>query len=353
MSRRVALTDFPLEVLEERFAKIGERRFRARQVVRWIYGKGVGDFAKMTDLAAGLRAQLPKHFEPFSTQVEEERRAPGGTRKLLIKLRDGDLIEAVLIPEKNRRTVCISTQVGCPVGCVFCASGIGGLRRNLSQGEIVEQILHARAGLKEDERITNVVLMGIGEPLLNYENVKRAMQAMRASWGLNIGYNKITLSTVGLPDRIRRLLKDKVVPNLAISLHAPNDALRRRLIPNASRWTIRELLDTGRQYAQEARKEVTFEYVLLNGVNDGQDHAEELGKRLAGSRVKVNVIPYNRVREFKFSAPRQDRVDRFVRTLGRYKVYVSARRRRGKTIDAACGQLRSAALSRRPVTRGR
>jgi 23S rRNA (adenine2503-C2)-methyltransferase len=336
------LTDLLLPELEARLSEAGERPFRARQIVKWIYGKGVVDFEKMTDLGAELRRRLPGLFRPLKTESARESRGPDGTRKLLLKLEGGDAIETVLIPEGDRRTICISTQAGCPVGCVFCASGIGGLNRNLSTGEITEQILHVRRAAPE-EPITNVVLMGIGEPLLNFENVVRALRAMRAPWGFNLGYNKITLSTVGIVDKIHRLLEEKTTPNLAISLHAPHDDLRRRLIPNVRKWTLTELIAAGEAYRERAKKDVTFEYVLLQGVNDEPEHAAQLGKLLAGRRIKVNVIPFNRVADFSFRTPARERVDRFVRALGSFKVFTSVRRRRGDSIDAACGQLRRAA----------
>lgn len=342
------LTDMLLAELETHLAKAGERPFRARQIAKWVYGKGVVEFDKMTDLGANFRRRLPEILRPLKTEPAHDRTAADGTRKLLLRLEGGDAIETVLIPEGERRTICISTQAGCPVGCVFCASGIGGLNRNLTTGEILEQILHFRRAAPE-ESITNIVLMGIGEPLLNFENVVRALRAMRAPWGFNFGFNRITLSTVGIVDKIYRLLEEKVTPNLAISLHAPNDDMRRRLVPNVRKWTLTELIAAGEVYRQKARKDVTFEYVLLEGVNDAPEHAAQLGKVLAGRRLKVNVIPFNRVAEFSFRAPPRERVDRFVRTLGSFKVFTSVRKRRGEGIDAACGQLRRT-VAAAPVT---
>ncbi|HLG42285.1 MAG TPA: 23S rRNA (adenine(2503)-C(2))-methyltransferase RlmN [Planctomycetota bacterium] len=336
---RPAVTNLQLAELEQLLAASGERPFRARQLVKWVYGKGATGFDRMTDLAAPLRESLPKLLRLRSTEIAENRLSADGTRKLLLRLSGGDAIETVLIPEGDRRTLCISTQAGCPVGCVFCASGIGGLSRNLTQGEIVEQILQMRAAA-EGEPLTNIVLMGIGEPLLNYDAVTRALRVMRAPWGFNFGYNKITLSTVGIVDKIHRLLEDGVTPNLAISLHAPNDDLRRRLIPNVRKWSMTELIQAGVIYRDKARKDVTFEYVLLEGINDDPAHAAQLGKLLAGQRIKVNVIPFNRVREFSYHPPSKERLDKFVRALGSFKVFTSVRKRRGDSIDAACGQLR-------------
>lgn len=338
------LTDLLLPDLEIHLSAAGERPFRARQIAKWVYGKGVVEFDRMTDLSAALRRRLPEILRPLRTVPAQDRTAADGTRKLLLKLEDGDAIETVLIPEGDRRTICVSTQAGCPVGCLFCASGIGGLSRNLTTGEILEQILHVRRAAP-GESITNVVLMGIGEPLLNFEHVARALRIMRAPWGFNIGYNRITLSTVGIVDKIHRLLEEKVTPNLAISLHAPNDDLRRRLVPNVRKWSLMELIAAGEAYREKAKKDVTFEYVLLEGINDAPEQAAQLGKLIAGRRIKVNVIPFNRVAEFSFRAPPRERVDRFVRTLGSFKVFTSVRRRRGEGIDAACGQLRRAAAA--------
>lgn len=330
-------SDYTLEELEGEFVKLGQPKFRARQAVKWYYEKLATGFDRMTDLPRDLRAKLPEHFLFDATVVAKRYESRDGTIKLLVGLTDGERIETVMIPEEDRRTVCLSTQAGCPVGCVFCASGIGGLKRNLSAGEIVEQLVHVRrAGV----RMTNVVLMGIGEPLLNYPNTARALRIMNAPWGLGIGWNRITLSTVGLLDKVRQLVKDGLTPNLAMSLHAPSDELRRDLIPTMKKYTVNEIIEAAVDYKQATGKDVTFEYVLLSGVNDDRRHAMELGRRIGGKGVKVNVIPFNPVPEFSFQAPSRSRIDTFVKTLGAYKVFVSVRRRRGDDISAACGQLR-------------
>jgi 23S rRNA (adenine2503-C2)-methyltransferase len=342
---RPVLTGLELAELEQEVQTLGEERYRARQVLQWVYRRNAGSFDVMSDVPAIARDKFSRAFDVTSGLVEQRSRSRDGTVKLLGRLKDGDFIETVLIPDEGRRTICISTQVGCPVKCGFCASGIGGLRRQLRASEIVDQIVHMRRGLDGDERISNVVLMGIGEPLLNYNNVARALRIMKAAWGLNIGYNKITLSTVGIVDKIYELLEDRVTPNLAISLHAPNEEIREQLIPTMKKYSIHELVKAGIEYRDRARKEVTFEYVLLEGVNDEKKHALQLGKRLAGQKVKVNVIPFNPVPEFGFRSPSQDRLDRFVRALGGCGVFVTVRRRRGGDIDAACGQLRARALA--------
>lgn len=331
------LSDYTLEELESEFVRLGQPKFRARQTIKWYHEKLATSFEQMTDLPKELRAKLPEGFLFDATGVSKKHESKDGTIKLLMGLADGESIETVMIPEDGRRTICISTQAGCPVQCGFCASGIGGVKRNLIAGEIVEQLVHMRrAGV----HITNVVLMGIGEPLLNYSNTSRALRIMNASWGLGIGWNRITLSTVGILDKVEQLVKDGLTPNLAMSLHAPSDELRRDLIPTMKKYTVNQIIEAAVDYKKATGKDVTFEYVLLNGVNDDRKHAMELGRRVGGTGIKVNVIPFNRVPEFSYQAPPPSRVDTFVKTLGAFKVFVSVRRRRGDDISAACGQLR-------------
>ncbi|MFN3486332.1 MAG: 23S rRNA (adenine(2503)-C(2))-methyltransferase RlmN [Planctomycetota bacterium] len=340
------LTELTLAELEARLADLGIEKWRARPILQWLYRRRAAGFEAMTDLSLELRAELPRHFRLTRTEVRETRTSPDGTTKLLVALEDGDVIETVIIPDGARRTVCVSTQVGCPIRCVFCASGLQGLKRNLTPGEIVEQVLHAQRRLPPEERLTNVVLMGIGEPLLNFEPLVKALRILKASWGLGIGYRRITLSTVGILGRIPELVRRKVTPNLAISLHAPNDAIRAQVVPTLKNVRLAELLRAGIEYRRATGKEVTFEYVLLEGINDDRKHALELGKKLRGSRVKVNVIPFNRVEEVPHRAPDPDRVDRFVEALGRCGVPVTVRKRKGDEVSAACGQLRARFVAR-------
>lgn len=340
------LTELTLAELEERLAGLGVEKWRARPILQWLYRRRAAGFEAMTDLSLELRAELPRHFRLTRTEVQEARTSPDGTTKLLVALEEGDVIETVIIPDGARRTVCVSTQVGCPIRCVFCASGLQGLKRNLTPGEIVEQVLHAQRRLPLQERLTNVVLMGIGEPLLNFEPLVKALRILKASWGLGIGYRRITLSTVGILGRIPELVRRKVTPNLAISLHAPNDAIRAQVVPTLKNVRLADLLRAGIEYRRATGKEVTFEYVLLEGINDDRKHALELGKKLRGSRVKVNVIPFNRVEEVPHRAPDADRVDRFVETLGRCGVPVTVRKRKGDEVSAACGQLRARFVAR-------
>jgi 23S rRNA (adenine2503-C2)-methyltransferase len=333
------LTELGPPELEAALAADGLEPFRARQLLGWIYRHGATDFGRMTDLSRDLRDELSRRYRILGSRLSARAPAADGTEKFLVRLADGNLIETVLIPDGRRLTACISTQVGCPVGCVFCASGLDGLRRNLSAGEIVEQLLHL------PRRPTHVVVMGIGEPLLNFGPLTAALRVMHERWGMGIGYNKITLSTAGIVDKIARLIEEKVTPNLAISLHAPDDALRARLVPGIRRWTIDDLVEAGRRYRRATGKDVTFEYVLLAGINDGPEQAAALAGRLRTARVKLNVIPYNGVPGLPYRRPAADAIDRFVRTVGAGGVPVTVRRQRGDDASAACGQLRAAFAS--------
>jgi 23S rRNA (adenine2503-C2)-methyltransferase len=327
--------------LEDRLEALGLPRWRAKPILQWIHRRGATSFDVMTDLALEDREKLAKEFRITETTVVERHPAPDGTVKFLVGLEGGDVVETVLIPEGLRRTICISTQVGCPMACVFCASGLGGLKRNLAAKEIVEQIMHAKTALGPDERISNVVVMGIGEPLVNPANVFKALRILKASWGQGIGYNRITLSTVGVLGQIPELVRQKVTPNLALSLHAPNDAIRAKVVPTMKNVRLIDVIKAGQEYRRQTGKEVTFEYVLLDGVNDDRKHALELGKKLRGSKMKVNVIPFNRVAEVPYQAPSREKIDRFVEALGGCGVPVTVRKRKGDEVSGACGQLRA------------
>lgn len=334
-----ALTEYLLPDLERAFEADGVEPFRARQILGWIYKRRAVEFGRMTDLSGDLRRALSKRWRILSSRVLRRAPAADGTEKLLLRLADGALIETVLIPEGRRLTVCISTQVGCPVACVFCASGLDGLKRHLTRGEILEQILHL------PKKPTHVVVMGIGEPLLNFGPVTGALRVMHEPSGLGIGYNKITLSTAGVVDKILKLVEEQVTPNLAISLHAPEEALRRKLVPGLKKWTLPELVEAGCAYRRDTGKDVTFEYVLLAGVNDAPAQGAALARLLKGAGVKVNVIPYNGVPSLPYRRPAKEAVDRFVRAVGDGGVPVTVRRQRGDDASAACGQLRAAFAS--------
>ncbi len=318
----------------------GEQPYRADQIRKWIFGKRVADFESMTDLSASLRKKLAESFVIISSRVARHQKSLDGTEKLLLELTDGEKVECVLMREDDRRTVCISTQVGCGMGCVFCASGLAGLSRNLSTGEIVEQVLHVDRLLPQPERITNVVVMGMGEPLANLSSLLTALATLDAKGGLGIGARRITISTVGLPEKIRELAHAGKPYNLAVSLHAPNDALRNELVPVNRRIGIADILHAADDFFEQTGRRVTYEYVVLEDRNDNLELARELARLLGGRCAHVNLIPMNAVSELPFHHPAAERLRAFVEVLEQAGVTTTVRKRKGADIDAACGQLR-------------
>jgi 23S rRNA (adenine2503-C2)-methyltransferase len=340
--RRRLITDLSRAELAEWCGQHGEAPFRADQVRRWIFGKRVADFESMHDLPKSLRTALAADFRLFAAEIVRHQIASDRTEKLLLRLEDGSHIECVLMREPDRRTVCLSTQVGCAMGCVFCASGLLGLKRNLSQGEILEQVLRLDRLLGAEERITNVVVMGIGEPLANLKALLPAMETLNEKGALGLGARRITISTVGLPEKIRELARCGKPFNLAVSLHAPNDELRNRLVPVNDRIGIEAILEATDDYFRETGRRVTFEYVLLGGLNDGADEARQLAHLLAGRGAHVNLIPMNAISELPYADPSSSRTNAFVDILTQSGTAATVRKRKGADIDAACGQLRLA-----------
>jgi 23S rRNA (adenine2503-C2)-methyltransferase len=374
-----------LESLEEWFVSRGRPKYRAGQVMEWVWQKKVHDPAKMSNLSKLERDMLAAEMTFLSGTTIAEQAASDGTRKLLIEWNDysvsapsgaetsqsaapageasqspatvslpmlgaaaaGDTsrqTECVMIPSEDasgpRRTACISSQIGCPVGCRFCASGLGGLDGNLSAGRIIEQVyrLHILEGVN---RISNIVFMGMGEPLSNFAAVTHAVRTLNAAWGPNISGRKITISTVGLPKAIERLAEQLEVPvTLALSLHAPTDDIRRRLIPWAEYTTIAELLAACQKWFEKTGREITLEYTLLHGVNDRPEHAEELARLAKTLRANINIIRYNEVKGLPFERPRTENVREFQRILRLRHINAHIRASRGRDIAAACGQLR-------------
>lgn len=318
----------------------GERSFRADQVRRWIFGKRIENFEQMHDVPRPLRERMAGEFRLFAGDIVRHQAASDRTEKLLLTLDDGSQVECVLMRETSRRTVCISSQVGCAMGCVFCASGLLGVKRNLTAAEMLEQVLRVDRLLGPDERLTNVVIMGIGEPLANLKNLLTAVDTLNDKGGLGLGARRITISTVGLPEKIRALADHGKPYNLAVSLHAPNDELRTQLVPVNKNIGISAILDAADQYFEKTGRRVTYEYVLLSGVNDAPEHAHELGRLLQPRIAHVNLIPMNAVTELPFVEPTEPRTYEFVRTLESYGVAATIRKRKGADIDAACGQLR-------------
>jgi 23S rRNA (adenine2503-C2)-methyltransferase len=294
----------------------------------------------MTDLPIALRQLLESEFELFTSSIAAHQRAPDGTEKLLLSLRDQGQIECVLLRDGPRRSICISSQVGCAMGCVFCASGLDGVQRNLTRGEILEQMLRLQHLLPREERLSHIVAMGMGEPLANLDRLLAALDVANDSNGLGISARRVTISTVGLPAAIDRLAKQPLGYNLAVSLHAPNDALRTKLVPVNAKVGVESVLQAADRYFLAKGRRLTYEYVLLGGVNDTAACARELVQRLRGRTALLNVIPYNPVEGLPYVTPTAEARIRFRDILEHGGVNVQFRERKGSEINAACGQLR-------------
>ncbi len=319
----------------------GWPKFRSKQVREWVYDKGVDDPALMSNLSRKDREELHDRLIFAAATLTSHQRSSDGTQKLLLTWPDGSNAETVMIPDSDRRTACVSSQVGCPVGCRFCASGIGGVKGNLSAGQIVEQIFQLNRVLSpHNERITNIVFMGMGEPLANYANVMKAIRILHDPAGYNIGARRITISTVGVPQKMRELAGEELPLNLAISLHAPTEGLRKQLIPWAEHFALDDILDAARYYFDRTGREVTLEYILLSGVNDRPEHAKALAALCKTLRANVNLIRYNEVETLPFKRPEARDVVAFQEILRANGVNAHVRKSRGRDIDAACGQLR-------------
>ncbi len=329
--------------MQEFFVGIGEKPFRATQVIQWIHQYGVDDFDAMTNLGKELRARLRDVAEIRVPEIIQDQTAADGTRKWLLRLDDGNAIETVFIPEEDRGTLCVSSQVGCTLNCSFCSTGHQGFNRNLTVAEIIAQLLVANRALgrdpKGDRIITNVVLMGMGEPLLNFDNVLPAMRLMLDDYAYGLSRRRVTLSTAGVVPVLERLREECPV-SLAVSLHATNDALRDQLVPLNKKYPIRELLEACRRYcADSPRSRVTFEYVMLEGINDSIEHAHELVRILSDVPSKVNLIPFNPFPQTQYRRSSKEAIDRFREVLIAAGLTTITRKTRGDDIDAACGQL--------------
>ena len=311
-----------------------------RPIRRWILLARAAEFAVMTDLPRALRAQLEEAYSIFGSRVVTHQQARDGTHKLVLRLRDGEHIECVLLQEDGRRTACISTQVGCGMGCVFCASGLNGVVRNLTAGEIIEELVLLRNLLPEGDRLSHIVVMGMGEPLANLDALVEALDAAGAKDGLGIGARHITISTVGLPAKIRRLAELGKQYHLAVSLHAPDDELRTRIVPTNSKTGLEDILAASDEFFQRTGRQVTFEYVLLGGINDGLPQAQALVRLMQGRRPLINLIPFNEVAGLRYRRPTDASLHAFAECLRSAGLSVKVRKRKGSEIDAACGQLR-------------
>ncbi|MDR5708417.1 MAG: 23S rRNA (adenine(2503)-C(2))-methyltransferase RlmN [Armatimonadota bacterium] len=334
----------------EALASMGELSYRGRQLARWVHARGATTFEGMTDLPVALRGKLGAHFRLTALEIRQRLVCPdGSTTKYLFACPDGSTIESVWMRYADgRRSVCVSTQVGCAMGCAFCATGLAGLTRNLTAGEMVDQVY---AMVRDrGERPTHVVFMGMGEPLANYEATVRAVRLLNAPYGLGIGIRRITVSTVGLVPQIRRLTEEELDLTLAVSLHAATDELRALLVPLARRYPLGELLEACRFYITRTRRRITFEYVLLEGVNDAPEEAHALGRLLRGMLCHLNLIPWNPVPGLAFRRPSVERVQAFARAVRAYGIPTTVRVERGTEIMAACGQLyRASTPGRRPT----
>ncbi len=336
-----------LAEMEQIFAEMEEPKYRGRQVFSWIFDRRVLDWKAMSDLPLKLRERLASEWAIMTSRVEKTQKSTDGTTKLLVRLHDAQCVESVLIPEGKRNTVCLSTQVGCPIGCSFCASGRGGLARNLSSGEILEQILHIFSVLPAGESIRNVVLMGMGEPMKNYDNVVRAVRAMNAPWGFGIGARRITFSTVGDIAGIERLAGENLQVNLALSLHGADDRTRGKIMPASKMTPVTALVEAARSYFADTGRKVTFEYVMVEGINCSIPQAQKLARLLRGFPCYVNLIPVNPVAGVPFKPPDNQRARAFLRELESMGVPAAIRASRGSDISAACGQLAGETKSRK------
>ncbi|MDP3025125.1 MAG: 23S rRNA (adenine(2503)-C(2))-methyltransferase RlmN [candidate division Zixibacteria bacterium] len=331
-----------IEELESFLDKLGEKKYKAKQLAKWIYNKGVTDFEQMTDLSKELRRKLSEVAYIGKLKLTRKQVSKiDQTEKFLFELSDGKRIETVLMREKNRVTVCISTQVGCALNCIFCATGKSGFERNLSAGEIVDQIIAVKGYLKEDEKVTNVVIMGMGEPLLNYENTVKAIRIIQSELGLSISAKRITLSTSGIAPEIYKLADERLKIKLALSLNAPDDELRRKLMPIAKKYPLSEVLEALKYYAKKNDIRITFEYVLIKDVNDSEEQALKLAKLIRGIPCKINLIPYNPIKECPYKKPDEETLIKFRDILYPRAPAVTLRRSKGEDIQAACGQLKA------------
>ena len=332
------IRDLKLTELEAIAIAAGERSFRARQVAHWLWRRDAASFDAMHELPAGFRTFLKDNFKIDRLPAADHQRSGDGTRKLLIRLADGERIESVIIPTDGRVTLCISSQVGCAMDCGFCATARMGLRRNLTAAEILGQVIAARRELVGDETLTNYVFMGMGEPLANYPRLSRALETMSADWGMGISPRRITVSTVGIVPMMERLLSEFQV-NLAVSLHATTDETRDRIAPINRRYPLEALLGACSRLPIQRRRRITFEYVMLDGVNDSPEEARRLVKLLAPIRAKVNLIFFNPFADAPFRPSPRGRVEDFQAILHQGNLTATIRESRGQDIAAACGQL--------------
>ena len=339
MSEKIDIKSMTLPELEKALTEDGLPKFRAGQVYRWLHARAVTDFSQMSDLSLSLRQQLNEKYAIYSAQaVQMQRSQLDGTVKFLYRLHDGEFVEAVFMQYHHGNSICISTQVGCKMGCTFCATGRSGFSRSLAPSEMLSQVQSAEkeTGLP----VSNMVLMGMVEPLDNYDAVLRFLCLVSSEQGMNIGMRHISLSTCGLVDKIYRLAEEKLQLTLSVSLHAPNDAIRSQTMPVNKKWNVESLLKACRFYAQATHRRISFEYAMIRGVNDSDACARELGQKLHGMLCHVNLIPVNDVTGAGYHKSSIERQQSFIHILQQYGITATVRRTLGSDIDASCGQLR-------------
>lgn len=333
------IASLKIDELERLMEDLGEKSFRGAQIFQWIHQKNVDSIDEMTNLSKELREKIKNHFELNTLKIEEKYTSKiDKTTKYLFALEDNNIIESVLMHYSYGNTACISSQVGCRMGCAFCASTIDGLIRNLTAGEMLEQVYQIQKDSKE--KVSNIVIMGSGEPLDNLDYILLFIELINSPKGQNIGQRHITLSTCGLVDKMYELADKKLQITLAVSLHAPNDDIRRKMMPIANKYSINDLLKACHHYIEMTNRRITFEYALIHNVNDKKEHAKELGEKLKGMLCHVNLIPMNPVKESSFRESTSSSVKDFMDILQSYGIQTTVRRKLGSDIDAACGQLR-------------
>jgi 23S rRNA (adenine2503-C2)-methyltransferase len=337
----ISFHSLSLEDCADALTKEGEKPFRAKQIFQWVYGRREIDWDKMTDLGGSLREKLKRIFSLSALKSRRTLQSKDEeTIKFLWELSDGKLVESVLILSSDRRTVCVSSQVGCPARCAFCASGKEGLVRNLSAEEIFEQVYEIDRYLhQKGERVSHVVFMGMGEPFENYDNVVKAIRLLIDPSRLNLSQRRITISTVGVIEGIQRLTQENVHVNLVLSLHAPNQHIRKKIIPYARKYALEDVLEAMIAFSKTSKRDITYEYTLIAGINDKKEHAQELGRLLKGQQCCVNLIPYNPVEGLQLERPEKSVIEEFRQILSSYKIVTTWRYTKGKDIAAACGQL--------------
>lgn len=334
--------EYSYEELGAYIESMGMRKFRAQQLFTWLYKKRVNGFDEMSDLAKDFRQLLEDNFRFSTLEVADKQVASDGTTKYLFRLKDGNLIETVLMHNEYGKSVCVTSQVGCNMGCKFCASGLLKKKRNLTTSEMVSQVLYVQKELdKEDERVRNIVVMGIGEPFDNYDNTMKFMKTINSDHGLEIGARKITVSTCGIAPKIRDFANENYQFNLAISLHAPNDKLRSQIMPINQAYPLKDLLSALDYYSSKSNRRITFEYILLKGLNDSQECANQLAGIVKKRNAYVNLIPFNSVDESGFESTSDRESLKFYDMLMKLGVKATLRAKHGDDIEAACGQLRA------------